>query len=280
MGTNLKRLLALIVLGTIIISAQHAYAADVFDTIKSSDVFIRANAFDDMIDLTPVPGKTEYYNCRFKGLDEAIAKKAAINLLRREKSFNFDEYYYAKYGVKVSGDDVYKRKREEKVMDYLYAKEGHGEYLDQLEGFIDSCEDESAISVFPGPRTFKRYPQKSAEAALLKIEKIRNSGFSEKNKNAYILRLLGETAKLYKETDPKLYGRVKAKLIELSEDACLGGDAVEAMGQTGDRDFIPVLERISKYDNTKGCPLVMDGRTKIFPISNDAKKALTELQKY
>ena len=246
------------------------------EMIASENPVERSQAYENLVSPDTASGRIEY-NCKFQVSDVEVAKRKVFELFQKERNFNFDKYYFAKHGLELAGDDIYKRKKEKKVEDYLYAKEGYGIYVASLEDFVDSCMDETMVDMFLGPKTFNKFPQKSTEVALEKIEKIRAGDSEEKNKNTHIIRLLGLGAILYKDTNPQLYAKVKAKLIELSEDDCLGSAAVGTMGRMGDRDFIPVLEKISKYDSSKGCRRVMDGKTKVLPISRHAKSALKKL---
>jgi hypothetical protein len=263
------------------VSIGLAETTNIEEMIDSGDPMDRIQGYYDMVNLEPESGHFGdlQYSCKFKLSDSIAAKTLVIKLLKKEHNFDFDKYYYDRYGLKISGDDIYKRKKEDKVLKYLYAKEAYGGYLADLYMFVDSCEDESIIDIFPGQKTFDKYPQQSVEKAFEKIEKTKNSNPIAKNVNAHIIRLIGASTIKYKKNNTQLYNKVKVKLMELVEDNVLCDTIVKTMGQIGDPDFIPILKRLSKYDDSKGSVMIIDGRKKIFPISRDAKEALNILQK-
>ena len=261
--------------------AAHLNAAepttDPLKLVTSADPNERIKGFYDLIAPEVISGRITY-TCKFNTTDVGKAKKLLGQLLRKESTFDFDKDYFERYGFKIVGKELYARKKEKKVMEYLYAKEGQGEYLAHLQDFMDSCEDESLIDIFPGTKTFNRYLQKSTEAAFKKIEEIKNADPDIKYKTGDVLIFLGDAAIKNKETRPQLYNKVKAKLIELSENDCLAGTAIGVMSGIGDPDFIPILEKISRYDDSKGCVIVSNGEKTLLPVASDAKRALKRLQ--
>jgi len=248
------------------------------EMVQSDNPDDRVKGFYDLIKPAVISGQITY-TCEFNSDNTGKVKILLGQLLRKEINFDFDKDYFARYGVKVSGKELHARKKEKEIMRYLSDKEGYGVYLANLQDFMDSCEEESLVDLFPGPRTFNRYLQKSTEAAFVKIEDIKkpdNSG--NRNKSGFLI-ILGDAAIKNKKLQPQLYNSVKAKLIELSENDCLADRAIGVMGQMRDSDFIPILEKISHYDNSRGCSRIIDGQKTVFPISRAAKRALKHLQK-
>jgi hypothetical protein len=236
----------------------NAYSAEnksPLEMIKSKNFRERINGFYSLVDTG---GPLTAANCKFKVSDSTSAKKAVINLLRRENKFEDDNYVNGKYAAEIRSE--------------LYS-----EYSTDLGLFVDSCEDESAIDLFPGDRTFKRYPQQSTEAILSTLDNMEKTGFN-KNKNAYIVRYLRDSSTRYKKNNRKLYDRVKTKLIELVDDEGLSRTAAGTLEALGDEDLIPVFEKISKYDDSKGTVRISHGRRHVFPVSEIAKRALEKLQ--
>lgn len=249
------------------------------ELVKAEDPTERSKGFYDLIAHDSVSGR-DIFNCGFTEVDTNAAKKAVIGLLRQERTFDFTAFYAEKYGVKVSRKEMYTRREEKPIKNYLYAREGYGEYLGDLTTFVDSCEDESAVDLFPGEKTFLKYPKKSANLVLSKLIGVEKAGADIKEKFIFPLLLLGKTTRQYRESDKELYKKVKTRVIDLTDDEFLGNVAVSVMGDIGDSDFIPVLEKISKYDNTRGKPVVssVTGQKRIRPISTEAKQALKRFE--
>lgn len=247
-----------------------------FDTIKSSDPANRSQGFNDMIEFIPIPGRNEY-GCEFKVSDTIRARKALIELLRRENHFDFDKFYRNKYGVEFSSRELYNFQENDKASKYLYAREGHGIYVSELMAFIDSCEDESAVDLFPGEKTFNKYPRKSTELAMRIVEKTTTGPVNING--GILLQLVGVSAKQYRKTDKELYARVKTWLIKLTDDDNLCNMAASVMGNIGDTDFIPILEKISQYDDSRGKRIYFEdtNETIVSPISLVAKSALKKI---
>lgn len=250
---------------------------DPLQMIVSENPGERSKGFYELIKPTMISGRITY-TCEFTDADIGKTRKLLGELLRKEKVFDFDEYYFKKHGRRIAGRDLYTHRTDKAVANYLYAKEDWGVYLANLEDFMDSCEEESLVDLFPGPRTFNKYLEKSTEEAFKKIDEIKKSDDSVKRKNNGVLIFLGDAAIKNKNLQPQLYDRVKAKLIELSENDCLADRAISVMEKMGDLDFLPVLEKISKFDDSKGCVMVMDGQKTVLPVSRSAKRALKRLQ--
>lgn len=221
------------------------------DEIKSNNVNERMDGF---YGLVYTGGNITNPNCKFKVSDSASAKKAVIDLLRKERKYESDNLTNRMYPPKLG--------------------EGFGEYIADIGIFVDSCEDESAVDMFPGPRTLKKYPQQSTEIILSRLENREKSGNYTRN-----VRHLGIVAPYYKETNKKLYDRVKIKLIELVDDENLSERAVYSLSALGDVDLIPVFEKIAKYDDSKGTVRIYNGKKRIDPVSGIAKEVLEKLQR-
>jgi len=246
--------------------------------VQSENPEVRVKGFYDLIKPVLVSGQITY-TCEFNSADIGKAKKLLGQLLRTENKFDFDKDYQVRYGVKVTRKEIHAHKKKKEVMRYLHAKEGYGAYLANLQDFMDSCEEEAFVDLFPGPRTFDKYLQNSMAAAFSKIEEIKKPEYSVKRSDSEFLIILGNAAAKNKKLQPELYNKVKAKLIELSEQDCVADRAISVMGQMRDSDFIPILEKISHYDDTRGCVREIDGQKKVFPVSGAAKRALKRLRK-
>lgn len=215
--------------------------------IKSNNVNERMDGF---YGLVYTGGHRTNPDCKFKVLDSASAKKAVIDLLRKERKYESDNLTNGMYPPKLG--------------------EGFGEYIADIKFFVDSCEDASAIDLLPGPRTMNKYSQQTIELILSRFEK--------RGADVYGLRYLRKLSPRYKQINKKLYERVKAKLVDLVDDEKVSDRAVDALVALDDVDLIPVFEKISKYDDTKGTVRIENGKKEIIPIAGIAKEALGKLK--
>lgn len=224
-----------------------ASISDIVVKIKSDNVRERMDAFGELVyvgDYETAP------DCKFKVGNKSSMIKVVIDLVRRENKYESDNLTNGMYPPKLG--------------------EGYAYYLQDIKGFVDSCEDESAIDLLPGPRTRNKYSEQSIEYILSRFEK--------HGADSYGLGYLGELAPRYKQTNRKLYDKVKSRLIDLVDDEKVSDFSVYALKHLDDVDLIPVFEKISKYDNSKGRVVIDKGNKYIEPISGIATEALLKLK--
>jgi hypothetical protein len=166
--------------------------------------------------------------------------------------------------------------------------EAYSEYYAELLGAVDQVADfndkrtlDVLVRASYNPDSqfamkFARYGEAAAPALL----EIASSDFAPHRENA--LAILGEILKRAKDPTSRIPADVqegiKQALINGTNDAepWVRSQAVRSIGKVGDRDLIPLLERIAKTDPAT-IPAAEPG-TKKFPVRAEALKALSAIK--